>query len=212
MRLTDPCAIKLAMIKRFDEATDNLVFVVLSCHINKKLDSHINQRQHNHSLEFLDNIKINSALKITAGQEVVKGYTPAAVNRNMQGVRWEGNFEALQQAGGQSFNWETVYNAERNFKKKNPDARILGAKEFWSDQLNDCLDALQALGENMLAVKLEIIRFLDGEKSHAVAFAKRSRLCILMRRGHLALMNSTHSTNQLKWKLFTLMVRDEYGN
>lgn len=33
-----------------------------------------------------------------------------------------------------------------------------------------------------------------------------------MRRGHLTLMDSTHSTNQLKWKLFTLMIRDEYGS
>jgi hypothetical protein len=25
-------------------------------------------------------------------------------------------------------------------------------------------------------------------------------------------MNSTHNTNQLKWKLFTLMIRDEYDS
>jgi predicted nucleotidyltransferase component of viral defense system len=35
-------------------------------------------------------------------------------------------------------------------------------------------------------------------------------LSILMRREYLTLMNSTHNTNQLKWKLFTLMIRDEY--
>lgn len=47
--------------------------------------------------------------------------------------------------------------------KKHPDARILRAKEFWSDQLDDCYDALQALGEDTLAVKLEITRSFDGE-------------------------------------------------
>ena len=213
MRLTDPCFMKLAMTKRFDETTDNLMSVELNCHFNKKLDCDaINQRQHNHSLELLDNIKINSALKIIAGEEVAKGYTSAAVNRNMQGVKWEGNFEALQQAGGQSFNWEMVYNAGRNFKKQHPDARVSGAKEFWSDQFDDCYDALQGLGENVLAAKLEMTRSFDGEKSYAIAFAKRSRLCILMRPGHLALMDSTHSTNHVKWKLFTLNVRDEYGS
>lgn len=30
-----------------------------------------------------------------------------------------------------------------------------------------------------------------------------------MKRGHLVLMDSTHNTNHLKWKLFTVMVRDE---
>lgn len=32
-----------------------------------------------------------------------------------------------------------------------------------------------------------------------------------MRRGHLFLMDSTHDSNSLKWKLFSLMVRDEHA-
>ena len=64
----------------------------------------------------------------------------------------------------------------------------------------------------VLAAQLEISRSVDQEKSHAIAFAAQSRLTILMRRGHLALMDSTHHTNHLKWKLFTLMVRDEGGS
>ena len=63
-----------------------------------------------------------------------------------------------------------------------------------------------------MSAKLQITRVIDRETSHAVAFAKRSRLRILMRRGHLTLMDSTHNTNHLKWKLFTLMIRDEYGS
>lgn len=212
MRLTDPCGMKLAMIKQFDETADNLISVELICHINKKLDFETNQRQHNHSLEFLDSIKTNSALRLIAEEEIAKGYTPAAVNRNMQGVNWEGNNEALIQAGGRSMNLESVYNAGRNFRKQHPDARKSGAKEFWSDQFDDCYDALQAFGENMLVAKLETIRSFDGEKLHAIAFAKQSRLCILMRRGHLTLIDSTHHTNALKWKLFTLMVREKYGS
>ena len=88
----------------------------------------------------------------------------------------------------------------------------MGAKEAWVDQLKDCFDALQVLGEDVLAAKLEISRAVDGEKSYARAFAKRSRLKILIKRGHLTLMDSTHNTNQPKWKLFTLMIRDEYGS
>ena len=33
-----------------------------------------------------------------------------------------------------------------------------------------------------------------------------------MRRGHLTIMDATHNTNRLHWKLFTVMVRHEYGN
>ena len=127
MRLTDPCVMKLAIIKQFDEAS-NLVSVSLGLHLNKKLDDSMDQRQHNHSLEFLDDVKINSAIMLVAGQEVAKGYAPAVVNKNMQGIKWEGNFEALKTAGGGSFNLQTVHNASRSFKKLNPDARILGQK------------------------------------------------------------------------------------
>lgn len=211
MRLADACSMKLAMIKQFDEINE-LLAVTLSCHVNKKLDDSVNQLQHNHILEAVDNIKINSAIRLTAGKEVAKGYTPGDVNRNMQGIRWEGNLEALKQAGGSNFNFQTVYNAGRSFKKQNPDARIQGARESWINQLNSCLDALQASGEDVLAAKLEITRLIDRGKSHAIAFAKRSRLLVLMKRGHLTLMDSTHNTNQLKWKLFTLMIRDECGS
>ena len=91
-----------------------------------------------------------------------------------------------------------MYNVEKNFKKSNPDARLRKAKDDWCDQLNDCYDALQTLNEDVLSAKFEIIRFFDEKKSNVIAFAKRFRLCILMRRGHLTLMDNIHSTNQFK--------------
>ena len=84
MRFTDPCPMKLAMIKQFDEA-NNLLSVILSLHLSKKSD--VDQSQHNHTLEFLDDVKINSAIKLAAGQEVARGYAPAVVNKNMQGIK-----------------------------------------------------------------------------------------------------------------------------
>lgn len=211
MRNTEPCPMKLVMVKTFDATeTDRVLTVTLDLHLSKKLElSH--QSQHNHSLEELDGIKINSALKITAGGEVAKGYTPAVVNRNMQGVQWQGNFEALKAAGGVRFNLMTVHNASQNFKKANPDVRLSGATAEWQHQLSECVHKLKAGGVEFLAAKFEANR-LDGGISHAVAFAKQSRLRTLMRRGHLTLMDSTHHTNALKWKLFTLMVRDECGS
>lgn len=192
---------KLVMVKTVDEA-DKLLTVTFTCHINKKSP----HRLHCHTLSELNGIKVNSALKITAGDEVAKGYGPAVINRNMQGIKWQGNAETLKNAGGIGFNLQTVHNAGGAFKKAHPDLRQVGAKEAWQDQLNECVDSLQAAGSDVLAEKLEATRF-DGEKSHAVVFAKRSRLRTLMRRGHLTLMDSTHNTNSLKWKLFTLMIR-----
>ena len=118
----------------------------------------------------------------------------------------------MKEAGGSSLNLKTVHNAGQNFKKLNPDVRVLGAKEPWLDQLDDCFDRLQSQGEDTLSAKLHITRNIDEEKSYAIAFAKRSRLSTLMRRGHLVLMDSTHNKNQLKWKLFTVMLGDEHGS
>jgi hypothetical protein len=104
--------VKLVMIKRFDEM-NNWLTVTLSCHVSKKVDDSVDQHQHNHSLEFLDGIEINSAIKLAAGKEMAKGYTPDVINRNMQGVRGEGNLETLKQAGELRLNREIVYNASR---------------------------------------------------------------------------------------------------
>lgn len=49
----------------------------------------------------------------------------------------------------------------------------------------------------------------QNEESHGLVFAAPHRLQVLLRRGHLTLMDATHDTNRLKWYLFTLMVRDE---
>lgn len=181
MRISSPCSRKLLMIKQFNE-DGNLFTVTLNSHLDKKStmsdeDSH----QHSHTLEYLDNIKVNSAFKLTAGREVAKGYAPAIVNRNMQGIKWERNLNALKNAGGSHFNSETVYNAGRSFEKLNPNTQTLGAKKTWKDQMDECFDALQALGEDVLSAKLNATRIIDKELSHAVAFARQSRLRILMK-------------------------------
>ena len=65
MRLIDSCVMKLIIIKQFNE-TSNLMNVFLKLHINKKLNESMNQRQHNHSLKFFDDVKINSVIKLIA--------------------------------------------------------------------------------------------------------------------------------------------------
>lgn len=46
-----------------------------------------------------------------------------------------------------------------------------------------------------------------AEKTYGLVFAKKSRLHHLCRHGALVLMDSTHRTNALGWKLYTLMIR-----
>ena len=45
----------------------------------------------------------------------------------------------------------------------------------------------------------------------AIVFARRDLLDTLKARGYLTMMDSTHQTNHLDWKLFTLTVCDGYG-
>lgn len=65
------------------------------------------------------------------------------------------------------------------------------------------------------AVRYKIMtvrRKTDSLILHGIVFGKLSLLQILMRRGHLTLMDATHNTNRLHWKLFTVMIWHEYGN
>jgi hypothetical protein len=87
--------------------------VTLSCHVSKKVDDFVDQHQHNHSLKFLNDIEINSVIKLAASKEMAKGYTSDVINRNMQRFREEGNLETLKQAEELRLNREIVYNASR---------------------------------------------------------------------------------------------------
>ncbi len=78
MRVTLACRMKMIVAKQFD-TTNRLLKVTLSLHKDKKYS-----------------IKLNSAVRSNAGQEVAKGYAPAAVNRNLR-VKWAGNRDALKE-------------------------------------------------------------------------------------------------------------------
>ena len=68
------CAMKLKMCKQWID--DQLHSVTLILHQDK-----ISCQEHNHTAEYVDVIKLNSAVKTIAGDEVFKGYASASVNR-----------------------------------------------------------------------------------------------------------------------------------
>lgn len=45
-----------------------------------------------------------------------------------------------------------------------------------------------------------------------LAFAHPDRLKLLEKWGHLVLVDNTPNTNKLGWKLFAVMIRDQYGS
>lgn len=104
----------------------------------------------------------------------------------------------MKKASKSDLNLKTVHNVDQNFKKLNSDVQILKVKESWLNQLDNCFDRLQNQGKDILSAKLCITSNIDEEKLYAIAFAKRSCLSTLIRRGHLALIDSTHNINQLK--------------
>ena len=121
MRLTDPCLMILVMTKHFDQ--DNQLLSI-SFDAKKKPDF---LNQHNHILQEVDDIKINFALKATIDEEVAKEYHPVVINRNMQDIKFERNFEALKIVDEASFTLLTMHNVSRSFKKINPDQRLIEA-------------------------------------------------------------------------------------
>lgn len=107
---------------------------------------------------------------------MAKSYTPATVNRNLQGVKWVGNYNALKDVGDTYLNLKLLHNAGENFKKTNPDIRMKGAKKKWETQLSDCYDSLQNQGEEILSAKIKAIRAFDNKESFRVVYAKWSKL------------------------------------
>ena len=113
IRTTPSCEMKMVMVKEFD-AEIKLQKVTIS---DKKSPC----SSHNHTFDYSDCIKLNSAIRSAAGQEVAKGYTSAVVNRNLLGVKWVGNRDALKDLGGTYLDLKAVHNAGGDFKKANLD-------------------------------------------------------------------------------------------
>lgn len=105
MRIVDPCLMKMKLCKYY--ADTELVTVILFLRQDHKNPC----LEHNHTAEYLDTIKINFGVKITAAAEVSKGYASAVVNQNFQGVKWSANKVTLEEADGIHMNLKGVHNA-----------------------------------------------------------------------------------------------------
>jgi hypothetical protein len=81
------------------------------------------------------------------------------------------------------------------------------------DDVNlQAIDALETLASLKWKVAQISATSLKNEEGRGIVFADPARLSALVTHGHLSLIDSTHKTNQLNWKLFTLVVRDQYAS
>ena len=166
LRVAEPCSMRLKMLKQYEDDVLQMV----------SIKRHGACLEHNHTLEYLDAIKINDGVKSAVGGEVSRGYRVADINRNLQGVRFEENREALLEAGGQHVNLKAIHNAGAQFKRQNPDIRKRGNREDWEEQRQAAFEAIQDMGEGMVSILLKAVRFVDKMTSYGFAFAKRSKL------------------------------------
>ena len=80
----------------------------------------------------------------------------------------------------------------------------------WETQRDEAENWL--LDNDYVAKSIGAIRECDGEPSEGLVFALPDRLQVLADRGMLSLMDATHDSNKLKWLLYTIMVRNQYGS
>ena len=83
------------------------------------------------------------------------------------------------------------------------------SREPWNDQLEEAM--MLAKEEGIVAQVVHATRQVDKQRSNVLVFSHPRLLQALADHGDLALLDSTHNTNQLGWFLFTLLVRDNYG-
>ena len=169
MRRAEPCGMKLKMIKQFlSTDKDTLTSVSLSLHQEKKDENQC--FQHNHTLEYMDHIKLNSHIRATAAAEIKHGYTASSVKKLLTSIKYTANATALSEAGGKKITLSDIHNAGHAWQLKNPDVRIQGARQRWQEQAESCLTFLTNQ-KDIYSTYISVKREVDGEMGHGIVFA-----------------------------------------
>jgi hypothetical protein len=162
-------------------------------------------------LDEIDANKRNSFLRLLIGAEVTKGYHPATIIGSLTRAGRPEVRARLAAAGGTYLTRQDVINAGLAWRLANPNK--LWVQHSAKDDVNiQGLEALETLASlKWLACQISALS-LDKTEGRGIVFADPARLSLLTTHGHLSLIDSTHKTNQLEWKLFTLMARDQYSS
>ena len=185
---------------RLLEYSDHVDFHVLENHSFK----------HDHSLDESDANKRNSGLLGLAQHDIAKGYALAAVIGSMTGHGQSDVKARLKAAGGSYLTRQDAINSGASWRLANPNA-LFASRDSKNDATIQAKEAFEKLDSLKWLSASITAKSLDDIIGHGIVFAEPTRLNHLTRFGRLSLMDSTHKTNQLEWKLFTIMVRDEHG-
>jgi hypothetical protein len=170
-----------------------------------EIEPHGDCNQHCHSMEYADMRKKNSAVRRDGGCEVGKGYRAGQVRANLNTAQPA----LLEETGASYLSAQDLRNAGAKYRNEN-DAPRLAADKSWETQRDEAENWL--LDNDYVAKSISAIRECDGEPSEGLVFALPDRLQVLADRGMLSLMDATHDSNKLKWLLYTIMVRNQYGS
>lgn len=190
-----------------------------SCDIAFQLlefEDHVEFRQisdhsliHSHSLDESDPNKRNSFIRALAGKDIAKGYPAAAMIGSLRGIRNSATQSRLASAGGEYLTRQDMMNSTRSWHLADPNALYV-SHESKDNVTLQVLEAFEKLNELKWVWSSVQAISLDKTPGRGIVFALPTRLECLAQYGHFSLIDSTHKTNQLEWKLFMLMVRDKY--
>lgn len=171
---------------------------------------------HCHDLELLDFQKKNSGVMALAAKEAFKGYKISHVAANVTARHRPEQRTALKDVGGHWVTLLDIHNSATAYKSANPDVRRVGTRKPWEEQLSAAFEWFEGQEKGEKGAwkfrRVTATRFTDGETFDGLVFGHRERLRVLAKRGYLTLMDATHCTNEMRWLLYTLMVRNEQGN
>jgi MULE transposase domain len=172
-----------------------------------EIERHGDCEQHCHSMEYADIRKKNSAVRQNGGCEVSRGYRAGQVRATLTAQP-----ALLEETGASFLSAQDLRNAGAKHQNENPNARgqRLATDISWQTQRDEAEHWL--LNNSYLAKQISATRECDGEPSEGLVFALPDRLEVLADRGMLTLMDATHDSNKLKWLLYTVMVRNQYGS
>jgi hypothetical protein len=97
------------------------------------------EKRHSHTLEYADITKRNSGITAVCKTEVMKGYGPSVVRRNLNGREKAANRDISVAAGAKFLSKKDVLNTTASIRRSNPDERGLKGNFEWETQRAEAL-------------------------------------------------------------------------
>lgn len=153
---------------------------------------------HNHSLSELDLTKRNDAVQSWVENQLLQGFSPIAIEKVAKGKGKDPSAkQSLLDAGGRHLSVQDIQNTAHRLNIRTVIPRHVVGNVPAATQAMEALEWLQAHKEDYYSAFLETT--YKGAPSPGLVFARKVTIQILLERGILTLMDSTHNTNKEEW-------------